>query len=114
MCPEGEGMDDPLVLDLARGLEVGGGVGRGAAARPQQQDPGGARQLLLGVLRRQVVTLHPALCCDEAHLEDHPRVVPRGGDVLRAVVVHLQHQVLDARARAHPATVITSLAMFKI
>ena len=54
MCPEGEGMDDPLVLDLARGLEVGGGVGRGAAARPQQQDPGGARQLLLGVLRRQV------------------------------------------------------------
>ena len=59
MCPEGEGMDDPLVLDLARGLEVGGGVGRGAAARPQQQDPGGARQLLLGVLRRQVVTLHP-------------------------------------------------------
>ena len=56
MCPEGEGMDDPLVLDLARGLEVCGGVGRGAAARPQQQDPGGARQLLLGVLRRQVVT----------------------------------------------------------
>ena len=64
MCPEGEGMDDPLVLDLARGLEVGGGVGRGAAARPQQQDPGGARQLLLGVLRRQVVTSNttPGLC----------------------------------------------------
>ena len=24
VCPEGEGMDGPFVLDLARGLEVGG------------------------------------------------------------------------------------------
>ena len=52
VCPEGEGMDGPFVLDLARGLEVGGGVGRRAAARPQQQHPGGARELLLGVLRQ--------------------------------------------------------------
>ena len=35
--PEREGVDVPAVLDLARSLKVGGGVGRGHATRAEKE-----------------------------------------------------------------------------
>ena len=77
-------MDGPAVLHLTGGLEVGGGVGGGAAASPHQENPGCLGLLLLGVL------------------QDHPGVVTLRVNVVRAGVVDLQDQVLDVGVGPHP------------
>ena len=68
---ECEGMNDPGVLDVARGLEVCCGVGGGAAASPQQEHASRAREVVLGVA------------------QDHAGVVTGRVNVVRAGVVNL-------------------------
>ena len=82
--PEGEGVDLPAVLYLARSLEEGGGVRGRHPARAQQQH---ARQVGLPLLRE---------------LQVDAGGVAVGRDGVQVRVVDLQDQVLDVGALADP------------
>lgn len=49
-----------------------------------------------------------AFCCNSAHLESRPLVLPQGGSVLSAVSIRFQSAGADLRARSLAASVFCS------
>ena len=80
-----EGVNFSVIVHLAGRLEEGGRVGRGPAARSQQQHARRLGQGLTGVVQKD------------------PRVVPILRNHVQLVVMHLEDQVLDPGVLSNPA-----------